>query len=73
MPSNPCEEGDERKPFVRLAGNRMEDELKMLEYSYAISDSPRLHLAVKAVGSLAELVQASAYTHIFGALADWLS
>jgi hypothetical protein len=69
IPSKPCE-GDGRKPFVRLAGNRMEDELNMLDYSNTISDSPRLCSAVKVAGSLVELVQVSTHSDEFGALTD---
>jgi hypothetical protein len=44
----------------------MEDELKILDYSCVISDSPRLRLAINVTGSLAELVQVSAFTHKSG-------
>jgi hypothetical protein len=63
--STPCEEQNERKPFVRLASDTVEDELTILNYSCVISDSPRLRLAVQAAGSLAQLVQVCAYTHRF--------
>jgi hypothetical protein len=48
----------------------MEDELNMLDYSNAISDSPRLCSAVKVAGSLVELVQVSTHSDEFGALTD---
>ena len=48
-----------RKPFVRLARDRKDDELKILVCSYIMSDLPSLRLAVQVSSRLAELVQAS--------------
>jgi hypothetical protein len=57
--STPCNEGNKYKPFIRLASDRRDAELKILVYSYVMSDSPFLRLAVQATGDLAELMQAS--------------
>jgi hypothetical protein len=59
VPSDPGGGGNERKPFIRLARDRKDDGLNILVYSYVMSDSPSLRLAVQVAGGLAELVQAS--------------
>jgi hypothetical protein len=63
-PPDPHDGKNERKPFVRLARDSKDDELNILVYSYVMSDSPSLRLAVQVTCGLAELVQASAHVLI---------
>lgn len=57
--SNTSKARNELKPFIRLGSDRKNDELKILSFSYVISESPSLCLAINVVSNLIERIQVS--------------
>jgi hypothetical protein len=62
---NFSKEWTQRKPFRRRPSFRLGDELKILNYSYVLSESASLRQAVAFAYNLSEIVQACFFFVIF--------